>query len=54
MLLPGAVLAASCTLSPSQKVVLPLADMLPVGRGAAITLTEVELEKQLSSSALTL
>jgi len=37
MLLPDAVLTFSCTLPPSQKVALPLADMLPVGIGLTVT-----------------
>jgi hypothetical protein len=46
MLLPGAVLTVSCTLSPSQMLVLPLADMLPVGRGLTVTVVPAEAELQ--------
>ncbi len=54
MLLPEAVLTVSCTLSPSQKLVLPLADMLPVGAGFTVTvvLDEVELHPLMEAVAV--
>jgi hypothetical protein len=56
MVFPEAVLTVSRTLSPSQKVVLPVALMVPVAGRLACTLTSPAAEMQLlpSTRALTL
>jgi hypothetical protein len=52
-LLPGAVLMPSCTVPPSQKVVLPLADMLPEGIGFTVTVALAGADVQPSAVAVT-
>jgi hypothetical protein len=53
MLLPDAVLTFSCTFPPAQKVVLPLADMLPVGAGLTVTGVLADADGQPSREAAT-
>jgi hypothetical protein len=51
MLLPDAVFTLSCTLPPSQKVVLPPADMLPAGMGLTVTtVLPIDVDEQLLGS----
>lgn len=52
-MLPDVVLTVSCTVPPSQKVVVPLADMLPMGAGLTVTAVPAEVELQPSAVAVT-